>query len=199
MSGKNMDRGNEKSKMIISQINFCRLKMWSFVSWNGLLFCCFCSVIPNSCDHQSPLFMGFLRQEYWSGLPLPSPVDPPKPRIEPASPALAGGFFTTGPPGNLVEMVKQSCLTFCNPVDSSSSGSSVHGLLQTRTLEWVAISSFRGSSWPKDRTCISCIGRWVLYCWVTWEASLSKAAVLKRGQFCPPGIFGKVWRCFQLF
>ena len=45
--------------------------------------------------HQPPLFMGFSRQEYWSGLPFPSPGDLPDPEIEPASPALASGFFTT--------------------------------------------------------------------------------------------------------
>ena len=39
--------------------------------------------------------MGFSRQEYWSGLPFPTPEDLPDPGIEPASPALAGGFFTT--------------------------------------------------------------------------------------------------------
>ena len=43
--------------------------------------------------------MGFLRQEYWSGLPLPSPGYVPDPRIETMSPALAGGFFTTEPLG----------------------------------------------------------------------------------------------------
>ena len=45
---------------------------------------------------QAPLSMGFSRQEYWSGLPFPSPGDLPDPGIEPASPvspALAGGFF----------------------------------------------------------------------------------------------------------
>ena len=44
--------------------------------------------------------MGFLRQEYWSGLSFPSPGGLPDPGIEPAFPALAGGFFTTEPPGN---------------------------------------------------------------------------------------------------
>ena len=48
---------------------------------------------------QAPLSMGFLRQEYWSGLPFPSPGGLLDPGIEPASPALAGGFFTTEPPG----------------------------------------------------------------------------------------------------
>ena len=42
--------------------------------------------------------MGFARQEYWSGLPFPPPEDLPDPEIQPASPALAGGFFTTEPP-----------------------------------------------------------------------------------------------------
>jgi len=42
--------------------------------------------------------MEFSRQEYWSGLPFPSPGDLPYPRIKSASPALAGGFFTTAPP-----------------------------------------------------------------------------------------------------
>ena len=51
--------------------------------------------MSNSC--QAPLSMGFPRQEYWSGLPFPSPGDLPNPGMEPASPALAGRFFTTEP------------------------------------------------------------------------------------------------------
>ena len=49
--------------------------------------------------HQAPLSMGFSRQEYRSGWPCLSPGDLPDPGIEPVSPALAGGFFTTEPPG----------------------------------------------------------------------------------------------------
>ena len=48
---------------------------------------------------QAPLSMGFSRQEHWSGLPFPSPEDLPDTGIEPKSPALAGRFFTTEPPG----------------------------------------------------------------------------------------------------
>ena len=48
---------------------------------------------------QTLLSMEFPKQEYWSGLPFPSPGDLPDPGIEPVSPALAGGFFTTEPPG----------------------------------------------------------------------------------------------------
>ena len=52
--------------------------------------------------HQDPLFLEFFRQEYWSGLPFPPVEALPDPGIKPASlvsPALAGGFFTTLPPG----------------------------------------------------------------------------------------------------
>ena len=58
-------------------------------------------VIPWTVAHQSPLSIGFSRQEYWSGLPFPSPGDLPDPGTEPksaVSTALAGGFFTTAPP-----------------------------------------------------------------------------------------------------
>ena len=44
------------------------------------------------------------------------------------------------------------CPSLCNPMDCSPPGSSVHGILQARILEWAAISFTRGSSWPKDRT-----------------------------------------------
>ena len=49
------------------------------------------------------------------------------------------------------------CVWFCDPVDCSPPGSSVHGILQARILEWVAMPSFRGSSWPRDWTQVSCI------------------------------------------
>ena len=67
---------------------------------------------------------------------------------------------------NVKVLVAQSCLTLCDPMDCSLLGSSVQGILQARILEPVAIGFSRGSSQPKDRTCvsyISCIGRQVLY------------------------------------
>ena len=54
-------------------------------------------VTPGAVTHQAPLSMGFPRQEYWSGLPFPSPGDPPNPEMEPVSPALVGRLFTTEP------------------------------------------------------------------------------------------------------
>ena len=64
------------------------------------------------------------------------------------------------------------CLTFCDPMDCSPSGSSLHGIFKARILEWIAISFSRGSSQPRDQTCascISCIGRWILYLCGTWD------------------------------
>ena len=60
----------------------------------------------------------------------------------------------------------QLCPPLCDLMDSSPPGSSVHGILQARILEWVAMPSSKGSSPPQDWTCISyasCIGRRVLY------------------------------------
>ena len=48
-------------------------------------------------------------------------------------------------------LVTQSCSTLCDPVDCGPPGSSVHGILQARILEWVAISFSRGSSQPRDQ------------------------------------------------
>ena len=54
-------------------------------------------------------------------------------------------------------IVAQSCLTLCDPMDCSPPGSSVHGISQARILEWVTISSSRGSSQPRERIQLSCI------------------------------------------
>ena len=55
---------------------------------------------------------------------------------------------------NMCVLVAQSCPTLCDPMDCSPPGSSVHGILQAGTLEWVAISSYRKSSQPRDGICI---------------------------------------------
>ena len=59
---------------------------------------------------------------------------------------------------------------FCDPVDCSLPGSSVHGILQARILECVAIFFPCESFWPRHRTHVSCIGMWILYHWATREA-----------------------------
>ena len=55
------------------------------------------------------------------------------------------------------------------PMDCSPPGSSVHGISQARIQEWVAVSFSRGSSWPRDQICVSCISRQALYHWATRE------------------------------
>ena len=66
--------------------------------------------------------------------------------------------------------VIQSCLTLWDPMDCSPQGSSLHGIFQRRILEWVAISSSRGSFWPRDQGHISCIASQLLYNWDISEA-----------------------------
>ena len=69
---------------------------------------------------------------------------------------------------------------FCDPMDCIPPGSSVHGILQARILEWFAISYSRGCSQPRDWTCIFCIGRQILYHWATWEALFRGRGALKK-------------------
>ena len=83
-----------------------RWKCWVCKSTN--LTCCGVGGVAKSCPtlatlwtvaHEALVSMGFLMWEYWCGLPFPSPGHLPDPGIEPTSPALAGGFFSTEPPG----------------------------------------------------------------------------------------------------
>ena len=77
-----------------------------------------------------------------------------------------------------------SCLTLHDPMDCSPPGSSVHGILQARILDWVSTFFSRGSFPPRDWTFVSwvsCNGRRLLYCWTTWEAHLKGVINLKWG------------------
>ena len=68
---------------------------------------------------------------------------------------------------SVCSVVSDSATTDCRPP-----GSSVHGTVQARILEQVAISHSKGSSQPRDQTGVSCIGRRILYPWATWEATV---------------------------
>ena len=70
---------------------------------------------------------------------------------------------------NMCVLVAQSCPTLCNPMDYSSPGSSVHGLLQARILEWGAIPFSMGSSLPRNRTQVSCIAARFFMVWATGD------------------------------
>ena len=140
---------------------------------------------PWTIAYQALPSMRFSRQEYWSGLPFPSPGDLPDPGIEARSPAFQADTLTSETPGSLPDIkgqiylpfpvltpssffwpsqfyfskldkqgcfffffnfstaaakLLQSCPTLCDPIDGSSPGSPIPGILQARTLEWVAIS-----------------------------------------------------------
>ena len=130
---------------------------------------------PWTVAYQASPSMGFSRQEYWSGVPLPSPGDLPDPGIEPWSPALEADALTSEPPGKpkvtltAVKnfkmhsgsnkagyfccchcLVTKLCPTLCDSMDNSPQVSSVRGIFQARILEWVAIPFSRGSSQPRD-------------------------------------------------
>ena len=66
-------------------------------------------------------------------------------------------------------LVAQSCLSLCDPMNCSLSGSSVYGIFQARVLEWGAISLSRGSSQPRDRTWVSCTAGRLLTGWAMRE------------------------------
>ena len=112
---------------------------------------------------QTPLSMGFSRQEYWIGLPFPPPGDLPDPGIQSWAlefTALAGGFVTISTTWDSESEVAQQCPVLHDPMDCSLPGFSIPGIFQTRILEWVVISFSRGSSRPRDRTLLSgTIGR----------------------------------------
>ena len=73
---------------------------------------------------QAPLSIEFSGQEYWSGLPFPSPEDLPGPTIEPGSPALQMDSSPSEPP--MFSSVAQLCLTLCDPMNRSTPGLPVH-------------------------------------------------------------------------
>ena len=97
---------------------------------------------------RAPLSMGFSRQKSWSGFPCPPPGDLPHQGIKPMSPGLQADLLPLNHLGNLLVLYaaavaaksRQSCPTLCDPIDGSPPGSPVPGILQARTLEWVAIS-----------------------------------------------------------
>ena len=103
---------------------------------------------PWTTAYQAPPSMGFSRQEYWSGLPLPSPL------------------------------VAQSCPTLCDPVECSPQSTSVHGIIQARILEWVAMPSSSGSFQPRDQTQVSHIAGRVFTIWAPRKPTITGVGIL---------------------
>ena len=148
--------------------------------------------------HPDPLSLGFSRQEHWSGLPFPPPrhesekwkwsrsvvSDSSRPHgLQPTRllrpwdfPGKSTGVgchcllrlchlwhcFTHG-------LVAQSSLTLCNPMDYSPPGFSLRRISQARILEHIAIPFYRGSTWSRNKTWISCIEGGFFTVWATRE------------------------------
>ena len=89
--------------------------------------------------------MAILQARTLEWVAMSSPGDLPNPGIAPRSPALQADSLPSEPPGKPAAAAAaakslQSCPTLCDPIDGSPSGSTIPGILQARTLEWVAIS-----------------------------------------------------------
>ena len=76
-------------------------------------------------------------------------------------------------------LVIQSYPTLCNPMDCSLRGSSVHGIFQARIVKCGAISFFRGCSWPRDWTPVSCIAGGFFTIWATREGGANQVGTLQ--------------------
>ena len=81
-------------------------------------------------------------------------------------------------------LVSPSCLTLCDTMDCSLPGSSAHGILQARILEWVAMSSSRGSSRPRDQTQVSHTAGILFTIWAIREAPYSLLQDRKYNPLC---------------
>ena len=91
--------------------------------------------IPWTVSHQAPLSIEFPRQEYWSGLPFPSPGHLPDPGIEPGFLALAGRFFTTEQPGKpKVSIERNKYISYCFPFLRESNFSFTQKVCSIRLL-----------------------------------------------------------------
>jgi len=118
--------------------HLCTIKgtMWDSVIYNLLLTECLCSH-ESICWQSKPMTMVF---------------------------GASGRSFRAEPLWIVLCSIIQLCPILCDPMDCSLSKAPLSmRILQARILEWVAISSSRGSSQPRDRTHVSCIGRWILY------------------------------------
>ena len=107
----------------------------------------------------------------------------------------------------LLLLVAQSCSTLCDPMDWKPPGSPLHGIFQVRTLEWVAIPFFRGSSRPKDQTQVSCTAGRFFTTWVMREPSntnarffvIAKISVSLCSVFFPQSIFPPLFRMSKFY
>ena len=147
--------GNRRQLLGWQKCSICYLGSWLDISVR-VLVAQLCPTLCNPMDDSPPgssVHGKISRPEYWSGLPFPSPGDLPGPGIEPRSPALQAAALPSETLYCLVAAAAaaakslQSCPTLCDPIAGSPPGSPIPGILQARTLEWVAISFCNAWKW----------------------------------------------------
>ena len=132
---------------------------------------------PWTVTHQTPLSLGFCRQEYWTGLPFPPPEDLPNPGIKstsPVSPALQEDSLPAEPIVKHLTQCTLGCFSrvwlFVTPWTAAHQTSLSMGFPRQEYWSRLPFASPEDLQ-HRDWTCISsCIGRHILYHWATWEA-----------------------------
>ena len=127
-----------------------------------------CLYSPWTVARQAPLSMELYRQEYWRGILyiyLYIML-----LIHFCCIAETGTEVQSNCESDVKLLVAQLCLTLCDLMDCSPPGSSVHEIVQARTLEWVSIFFSKWSSRPRDRTWVSCIIGRFFTIWTTRKA-----------------------------
>ena len=158
------------------------------------------SATPWTAAYQAPLSMGFSRQEYWSGVPKGNSINKNKNHrflvsenkhgyfelLKCKTQSCFGGVVThthTHTHTSLIKVVSvalwcvcsvtKSCPAPCDSMDCRSPGSSVHGILQERIPEWVAISFSGGLPDPRTEPASTAMAGRFFTVWATWEAPLT--------------------------
>ena len=176
-----------KHKVVLCHLESQRIAWWirakgsNYISRAGKLRSgkCSCAIEVQVIHKAQSTEQGLFRHgqsialSYWQSIQIPLQA----PLIQ----ALSGLIVFYLPKERKWKWSRLVVSTLCDPVDCSLPGSSVHGILQARILEWVAISFSRGSSWPRDRTRFSGVGGRHFNLWATREATCPKLPSKDKG------------------
>ena len=178
---------------MLNSIKFCKnfflwLQLQTFITvlWCVVLSRVWLFASPWTVACQAPLSIEFSRQEYWSGLSFSTPGCLPDQGIKLSSlvsPTVAGGFFTTEPPGNTLSLPCYAwslshAQLFETPWTAAWQAPLSMGILQARILEWAAYALLQGiiSTQGSNPGLPHC--RWILYC-LSHQGSPRQAVYLK--------------------
>ena len=162
---------NEHTKGVQWHQSLGKCKLKTIMKYHYMSTVCVCAqsiscvwLFCDPIDHNPPgsSIHGIFQARTLEWVAISYSMDPPDPGVKTTSPALAGGFFTTEPPGKpqmptAAAKLLQLWQTLCDPRDGSPPGSSVPGILQARTLEWVAISFSNARKWEVKVKSLSCV------------------------------------------